>query len=446
VNAPMKTTPSAHEAEVSVLACLLIDPKAIEHVEPAHFLAPQHRAIAEAARELHDAREPIDLVSLGARLTARGEMDLVGGYGGISSMAVSVVSAANVEHYAGLVAEAHRRREIIAAAERAIAGAQTPETPVAEVIAAQESALTEIRPKAKGRGLRPLQEGVTGAFARVERLAEHRSALTGWTTGLDALDDLTAGLQAQDLVVVAGRPSMGKTAEAVGMVFAAAEKQGAHVAIFSLEMGAEALALRLIGSEGRIEGARLRVGCLRDEDWPKVARAASTLSEAPVWIDDSGGVTLGYIRAELARHVEQHGPVNLVLVDYLQLMSHDNPRLSPEQVVTENCKGLKQLAKEHNATVIVLSQLNRALEQRQDKRPIMSDLKQSSGIEQDADVIIFIYRDVVYNPETDKPKHAELIIGKQRNGALGTAHVAFLGEYTRFENLAPEDAGGFARE
>jgi replicative DNA helicase len=211
-------------------------------------------------------------------------------------------------------------------------------------------------------------------------------------------------------------------------------------------MGAEALALRLIGSEGRIEGARLRVGCLRDEDWPKVARAASTLSEAPVWIDDSGGVTLGYIRAELARHVEQHGPVNVVVIDYLQLMSHENPRLSPEQVVTENCKGLKQLAKEHNATVILLSQLNRALEQRQDKRPIMSDLKQSSGIEQDADVIIFIYRDVVYNPETDKPKHAELIIGKQRNGALGTAHVAFLGEYTRFENLAPEDAGGFSRE
>ena len=432
------TPPNAIVAEAALLGCAVLDAKTAELVDPAMFFDEKHRALSEAVQELHAERAPIDYVTLADRLRALGTFDLVGGMPGILAIGANVPSAANAAHYAGLVADAHRRRAIITAAERAIAGARSPETETAEVLSTHESALVALRPKTAGRGLRHVGEAIASSWKRLETLSERKSAVTGLSTGLDTLDDLTAGLQPADLIIIAGRPSMGKSALAVGIGQHAAINLGATVAVFSLEMSAESLAMRMIASEGRIEGARLRTGALDAEHWPRISRAAGAIAEARIYIDDTPGATIEHIERECDGLAEREG-LHLIVVDYLQLAEASDKRLPREQVIAKNSRGLKALAKKYNVPVVALSQLNRSLEQRQDKRPVMSDLRESGAIEQDADVIAFIYRDVVYNPETEKPSQAEIIIGKQRSGPLGTAHVAFVGEYTRFENLAPDE-------
>lgn len=435
----MMNLPHDREAEAALLGSVMIDPRAVEHLEPSAMFDEKHRAIAEVMRALHDRRSAIDTRTIASELRERGDLDTVGGIAFLVGFPLQTPTADNAEHYAAIVRRMAQRRAIIESASLAIAGAQSLDVDPTEVIAKHEAALLGLREQRQGRGLQRMGDAVGSAFLRLESLSEHKKAVTGVPTGLVQLDAMTAGLQPTDVIVIAGRPSAGKTSVAMGIVQHAAIVERRISAVFSLEMSAEQLALRMLSSEGYIEGARLRIGQIHDEDWPKLARAASAISEAPIYVDDTGGITVGQIRAELRRLVAREGRVDLIVVDYLQLMGSPNPKLSPEQAVSENSRALKAIAKEFGCPVIELSQLSRALEQRQDKRPILSDLRMSGAIEQDADVVLFVYRDVVYNPDTEHPRVAELIIAKQRNGPLGTAKVAFRSEYTRFENLGPDD-------
>ncbi len=431
--------PHDHEAEGALLGSVILNPRMVEHLDPAAMFDDKHRTIAEVMRALHDRQVAIDTRTVASELRERGDLEAVGGVLGLIGYPSLTPSADNAEHYAAIVRRMAQRRAIIESASLAIAGAQSLDVDPGEVIAKHEASLLGLREQRQGRGLRRMGDAVGTAFVRLESLSEHKQAVTGVPTGLLQLDSMTAGLQPTDVIVIAGRPSSGKTSTAMGIVQHAAIVERRISAVFSLEMSAEQLALRMLSSEGYIEGAKLRVGQIYEEDWPKLARAAAAISEAPIFVDDTGGISVGQIRAELRRLVAREGRVDLVVVDYLQLMGSPNPKLGPEQVVSENSRALKAIAKEFSCPVIVLSQLNRELEKRQDKRPILSDLRSSGSIEQDADVVVFVYRDVVYNPETEHPRVAELIIGKQRNGPLGTARVAFRSEYTRFENLGPDD-------
>jgi replicative DNA helicase len=306
------------------------------------------------------------------------------------------------------------------------------------VVDEAERAIFEVCQAKARRGMVPVSEVVATAFKRIETLAEQKRAITGVATGLADLDSYTAGLQPSDLIIVAGRPSMGKTSFALGLGLHAALSDRTPVAVFSLEMSKEQLVTRMLCSEGRIDSTRMRGGFLTEEDWPKLARAAGKLSEAPMFIDDSGSVTVLEVRAK-CRRLAAERQLGLVIIDYLQLMRGSANAQSREQEISEISRGLKALAKELNIPVIALSQLNRGLEQRTEKRPVLSDLRESGAIEQDADVIMFIYRDEVYNQETPDRGIAEIIIGKQRNGPIGVAKSRFFHEYTRFENLSEDE-------
>lgn len=440
--------PHDPHAEVALVGSAFLDAAAVEHIDPSHLYDPKHRAVAEAVRGLHARQAPIELVTVVAEMRQSGTLDLVGGFGGLGVYLAADASGANAAHYAGIVAEMYRRRVVITSSAQAIEAASAGLVSSAEVIATQRAAVEAVAEKPKGKGLRHIGEAVGAAFTRIEVVSERRSTVTGLSTGLDHLDDLTAGLQPSDLIVIAGRPSSGKTALAVGMAQSVSIRHdeedirrrgpGALSAIFSLEMARESLAMRMIASEGRVEGTRLRVGHLFDADWPRIARAASAIASSWIYVDDTPGSTIEYIDTQCDRLAEEQGSLGLIVVDYVQLMNGSDRGMSREQVIAKNSRGLKALAKRHTCPVVELSQLNRSLEQREDKRPINSDLRESGSLEQDADVILFVYRDVVYNPETEHPNEAEIIIGKQRNGPLGTARVAFLNEFTRFENLAPE--------
>ncbi len=395
-----RVPPQDLDAERAVLGSILLSNEAVftalEELGADDFYKPAHQIIFRGMTELATKSEPVDTVTLSALLKAKGELESIGGLAGIVGLSGAVPTAANVKYYAEIVQKKATLRKLISAATHVVQEAFESADSDAVVDEAERAIFEVCQAKAR-KGLTPINEIVAGAFKRIEQLAEQKRAITGVATGIVDLDSLTAGLQPSDLIIVAGRPSMGKTSFALGLAQHTALNEGTGVAVFSLEMAKEQLVMRMLCSEGRIDSARMRGGFLTEEDWPKLARAAGRLSEAPMFIDDSGSATVLEVRAKCRRLAAERG-LGLVVVDYLQLMKGSPNAQSREQEISEISRGLKALAKELNVPVLALSQLNRGLEQRQEKRPVLSDLRESGAIEQDADVIMFIYRDEVYNP------------------------------------------------
>ena len=438
---------------MSVLGGVLIENealhKALELLRSEDFYRESHRKIFEALIELSQKGEPADLVTLTAALQQRGELEAVGGSSYLSTLVDFVPTAANITYYCRLVKEKAIARHLInVATEIATRGYEGGE--MEKTLDWAEKSIFEIA----GMKTRPsyfsTREIMKDTFKTIEKLYDRKELITGVPTGFTDLDMMTAGLQGGDLLIVAARPSMGKTAFALNLV----EHAGVHAEnpvptiIFSLEMGKEQLVQRLLCSVAKVDASRLRTGHLGESDWPKLTHAAGLLSDAPIYIDDTPGISVLELRAKCRRLKAEKG-LGMVMVDYLQLMSGHNAE-SRQQEISEISRSLKGLAKELSVPVVALSQLNRSLENRSDKRPIMADLRESGAIEQDADVIMFIYREAVYCEECksrektcDKghEKSAEVIVGKQRNGPIGTVNLTFRGEFTRFENQSRREEG-----
>ena len=441
----MRTPPHSIEAEQAVLGGLMLDNSAWERVADRiteeDFYRQDHRLLFRAMNELSDQDQPFDAVTLAEWLQARGKLEQGGGLAYLATLARDTPTAANVRAYADIVRERSVLRQLIRVGGELAESAYRPEgRAVAELVDEAERAVFEIaeRGDRAGKNYVRINELMAKAVDRLDTLVHADSHVTGVATGLTRFDEMTAGLQPGDLVIVAGRPSMGKTTFAMNVAEYAAISGNLPTAIFSMEMSGEQLAMRLISSLGRIDQLKVRTGKLDDTDWKRVSSAISIMSKAPMFIDDTGALTPTELRAR-ARRLKRDHNLGLLVVDYLQLMQVPGTRENRATEISEICRSLKSLAKELKIPVIALSQLNRSLEQRPDKRPIMSDLRESGSIEQDADVIVFIYRDEVYDKDSPDKGTAEIIIGKQRNGPIGMVRTTFLGAYTRFENYTSED-------
>lgn len=444
--ARIKMQPHSVEAEQSVLGGLLLSADGWTAVSDAvtanDFYRPAHRMIFRQMHKLFEDMQPVDPVTVADKLHAQGELEAVGGLAYLAELAHNTPSASNIRAYAEVVRERAGLRKLIEAAQEIAESGFTPEgRSSSELIAEAESRIMQIAeegPKAGGpQEVNPL---LKGALNRIEELFQAGGDITGLTTGFQQLDRMTSGLQESDLVIVAGRPSMGKTSFAMNLVENAVLAQDKPVLVFSMEMPAEQLIIRMLSSIGRIDQTRIRNGKLEQEDWPKLSAAMNKLKDVPLLIDDTPALTPAEVRSRARRVYREHGGLAMVMVDYLQLMQVAGSSEGRTAEISEISRSLKAVAKEFKVPMVALSQLNRALEQRPNKRPVNSDLRESGAIEQDADVIMFIYRDEVYHEESPDKGTAEIIIGKQRNGPIGTARLAFIGEYTRFENLA---VGGF---
>ncbi|HLW74965.1 MAG TPA: replicative DNA helicase [Gammaproteobacteria bacterium] len=443
----MRTPPHSVEAEQAVLGGLMLDNSAWERVADRlvdeDFYRQDHKLIFRAMTELSNQDHPFDAVTLAEWLQGQSRLEQAGGLAYLATLARDTPTAANVRAYADIVRERSVLRQLIRVGGELADAAYRPEgRSTAELVDLAEKSVFEIaeRGDRMGRNYVPINELMAKAVDRLDTLVHADSHVTGVATGLNRFDDMTAGLQPGDLVIVAGRPSMGKTSFAMNIAENAAIGANVPTAIFSMEMSGEQLAMRLISSLGRIDQQKVRTGKLDDADWKRVSSAISLMSKAPMYIDDTGGLAPTELRAR-ARRLKRDHNLGLMVVDYLQLMQVPGTRENRATEISEICRSLKSLARELKVPVIALSQLNRSVEQRDDKRPIMSDLRESGSIEQDADVIVFIYRDEVYNKDTEDKGVAEIIIGKQRNGPTGTVRATFLGPFTRFENYAVEDGG-----
>jgi replicative DNA helicase len=445
----LKLPPQALEAEQSVLGGLLLDNRRWDDITEIlgsdDFYSRHHRSIFNAIRELYENDYPIDVVTASEWLQKNGKLEEIGGLAYLGSLAKNTPSTANLVSYARIVNERSVLRRLIQNANDISVKAYSPEgsTPD-QVLDFAEQKIFEITQGARKQkgGFMPIQDLLTQAVDRIELLYESDEPLTGVSSGFQDLDSMTSGLQRSDLIIIAGRPSMGKTSLAMNIAENAAVGSKLPVAIFSMEMPGQQLAMRMLSSLGRINAHKVRTGKLAMDDWPRLTSAVGLLNAAPIFIDDTPALSPLDIRSRARRLIRDHGELGMVVIDYLQLMqaaeSQDNRAIEVSNIT----RGLKILAKELNAPVIVLSQLNRSLEQRPNKRPVMSDLRESGAIEQDADVILFIYRDEVYNEDSADKGVAEIIIGKQRNGPTGTVRLTFRGEFTRFENFAAADFAG----
>jgi replicative DNA helicase len=440
--ARIKMQPHSIEAEQSVLGGLLLSADGwdgvAEVVAAEDFYRPDHRLIFRHVARLAEASEPVDVITVADKLQASGELEAAGGLTYLTELAEGTPSASNIRAYAQVVSErANVRRLIQAAQEIADSGFNPEGRSAEELIDAAERRIMQIAeqgPKAGGpQTVNPLLQG---ALTRIEELFQSGGDITGLSTGYVDLDRFTSGLQRSDLVIVAGRPSMGKTSFAMNLVEHAALHQERPVLVFSMEMPAEQLIMRMLSSIGRIDQSKVRNGKLDQEDWPKLSGAVGKLKDVPLYIDDTPALSPTEVRSRARRVVREHGELAMVMIDYLQLMQVAGSSEGRTAEISEISRNLKAIAKEFGCPVVALSQLNRSLEQRPNKRPVNSDLRESGAIEQDADVILFIYRDEVYNEDSPDKGVAEIIIGKQRNGPIGTVRLAFIGEYTRFENLA----------
>ena len=438
--------PQSLEAEVSVLGGVLLENealnRALEVVNEGDFYREAHRQIFSALLHLYERNEPADLITLSEVLKKRDALEEVGGIEYLNFLVNSVPTAANIAYYAKIIKEKSILRKLINRATEIINLGFGDAGDVDESLDRAERLIFEISEDRVRPSFFPIKDIIKASFKTIENLYEKKQLITGVPTGFTKLDDLTSGLQPSDLIIVAGRPSMGKTALALNITQHAAIEDGIPSAIFSLEMSKEQLALRLLCSEAKVDAHRLRGGFLSETDWPKLTRAAGSLSEAPIFIDDTPGLTVLEMRAKSRRLKAEHN-LGLVVVDYLQLMRGRANSETREQEISDISRSLKALAKELRLPVIALSQLNRKVEDRGDRRPQLADLRESGAIEQDADVIIFLYRDEVYNRSEDNPHKgkAEIIVGKQRNGPTDKFELAFLDKYTCFENLSsiPED-------
>jgi replicative DNA helicase len=414
--AALKVPPHSIEAEQAVLGGLMLDNNAwervLDQVSDGDFYRHDHRLIFRAIAKLADQNMPIDVVTLSEQLDKEGQTSQVGGLGYLGELAKNTPSVANIKAYAQIVRERATLRQLIGIS-------------------------TEIADSAFNPEGRTAAEILDEAERQIFQIAEARPK-TGGPVSVNDLLTKASGLQPSDLIIVAGRPSMGKTTFAMNLVENAVLRSEKAVLVYSLEMPGESLIMRMLSSLGRIDQTKVRSGQLEDDDWPRLTSAVNLLNDRKLFIDDTAGISPSEMRARTRRLVREHGEVGLIMIDYLQLMqipgsSGDNRT----NEISEISRSLKALAKEFNCPVVALSQLNRSLEQRPNKRPVNSDLRESGAIEQDADVIMFVYRDEVYHPETEHKGIAEIIIGKQRNGPIGFIRLAFIGKYTRFENLAP---------
>ena len=443
--ARLKTPPHSREAEQSLLGGLLLDAsgwwdQVADQVTKQDFYVPEHRLIFEAIAKLAEKNRPIDALTIYEQLDVMGEQENAGGVAYLSELAASAASASNVVAYAEIIRERAVLRHLIQVAGEISESARQPAgRSVSEILDAAESKVFKISEDRPSRGgPQYVRHYLDLALERIDHLYQSDSELTGLSTGFRELDRMTAGLQPADLVIVAGRPSMGKTSFAMCMVEAAVIKGDAPTLVFSMEMPGEAIVMRMLSSLGRIDQTKVRTGKLSSEDWPRLTSAFQLLNDRPLYIDDTPALTPTEMRSRARRVARQHGgKLGLIMVDYLQLMQVSGTSENRAGEISEISRSMKALAKELHCPVIALSQLNRSLEQRPNKRPVMSDLRESGAIEQDADVICFIYRDEVYNENSESKGVAEIIIGKQRNGPIGTTRLAFLGQYTRFEDLAP---------
>jgi replicative DNA helicase len=438
------------EAEQSVLGGLLLDNSAWDRVGDllgeSDFYRFEHRLIYTATSALVNASKPADVITVFEQLQSLGKAEDCGGLVYLNALAQSVPSAANIRRYAEIVRERSVLRKLVAASDEIATSAFNPQgRPVAQILDEAEGKIFRIGEEGSRsrQGFQSMDQLVVALIDRVNELHENGAEeVTGVRTGFYDLDRLTAGLQAGDLIVLAARPSMGKTALALNIGEHVAVKEGLPVVVFSMEMGASQLALRMVGSLGRIDQNHLRTGALRDDEWGRLSEAVEKLGKVSLFIDESGSLSPAELRARARRQARQCGQLGLIVVDYLQLMSgSDGNDENRATVIGEISRGLKSLAKELKCPVIALSQLNRSVESRTDKRPMMSDLRESGAIEQDADVIMFIYRDEYYNKDSKEPGVAEIIIAKQRNGPTDTFKLTFLKPLTKFDNLAPGTVG-----
>lgn len=437
---PLERIPPQNlEAEQSVLGAMLIDREAVvkvsEILHPEDFYRDAHKHIYEAMVDLGERSEAVDLITLTEELRQRGYLDQIGGAAYVAGLANLVPTAANVEYYARIVEEKALLRNLISVATRVAALGYESEEEAATLINSAEKMIFELSQRKARSSFSVLKDVLMDTFSTIEELYNNKGSITGVPSGFVDLDRLTSGFQPSDLIIVAARPSMGKTALCLNIAQHAAVRKQVPVAIFSLEMSKGQLVQRMLCSQAMVDAQKVRTGNLEEDDWQKLTKAAGPLSAAPIYIDDTPGVSVPEMRAKARRLMADKG-LGMIVIDYLQLMtSRSKKSENRQQEISEISRTLKSLARELQVPVIALSQLSRAVEQRQDKRPMMSDLRESGSLEQDADVIMFIYRDDYYNPETDKRGISELIISKQRNGPVGTVEVGFLREFTKFVNI-----------
>jgi replicative DNA helicase len=435
-----KLPPQSIELEQGVLGAILLQNEALMRVldvlHERDFYQEGHRWIFQTMLELFEENIPIDLLTVTERLRKNERLERAGGVAYLTELVELIPTAANVAYHARMVRDKAVLRGLIQTATTIVSDSYEDVEDVDTLLDRAEQSIFEISQRKSTAGFANINTILKDSFKHIEQLYERKELITGVATGFTDFDRLTAGLQPSDLIIIAGRPSMGKTALGLNIAQHVGVHVGRPVAIFSLEMAKEQLVMRMLCAEARVDSASLRTGFLSREDWPRLTKAAGTLSEARIHIDDTPAQTSLDIRAKARRLQAELGELALIVVDYLQLMQGRARTESRQQEISEITRSLKALAKELDVPVVALSQLSRAVEQRQQRRPQLSDLRESGAIEQDADVVVLIYRDEVYDPDTEYKGQAEIIIGKQRNGPIGTVNLAFLGEYTRFENMS----------
>ncbi len=434
--------PQHIEAEQAVLGAMLISQdavtEAVELLQPDDFYRNSHQMIFEVMQGLFEHGQPVDVITVTAALQAReGALEAVGGASYVAELAASMPTALHVVHYSNIVREKAVLRRIIATATELANQGYQGEDSSADILAEAETKILSLSQNQRVRDFTHISEVLENTFERIEQLYASEGKLTGVPTGYSELDRMTSGFQRSDLIIVAARPSVGKTAFALNIAQNVAVRAGLPVAIFSLEMSKDQLVQRMLCAEAYIDGHKMRNGTLDDDDWPKLSMGVSTLSNSPIYIDDSPGITVPEMRAKLRRLKSEAG-LGFVCIDYLQLIhGRRNSGENRQQEISEISRSLKQLARELEVPVVALAQLSRGVEQRQDKRPMLSDIRESGSIEQDADIVAFLYRDDYYDPESERKNIIEIIIAKQRNGPTGKVDLVFLKNFNKFVNLDP---------
>jgi replicative DNA helicase len=434
-----RVPPQNIEAEQSVLGSMLLEKEAIlsasEILKGEDFYKESHKKIFEVIMDLYDKNEPVDLITVSEELRKRNALEEIGGITYITALANSVPTAANVAYHAKIVKDKSIMRKLIHVSTKLVSMGYEEGRDVEEVLDEAERMIFEIAQRRSMEGFASIRDVVIETFDMIEQLYKNKGRMTGVPTGFLDLDEMTSGFQPSDLIIIAARPSMGKTSFALNIAQYAAIREKVPVAIFSLEMSKEQLVQRMLCAEAHIDSHKLRTGNLDEDDWPKLARAMGPLSEAPIFIDDTPGINIMEMRAK-ARRLKAEKGLGLILIDYLQLMQGRGNSENRQQEISEISRSLKALARELRVPVVALSQLSRAPEMRQDHRPILSDLRESGSQEQDSDLVAFLYRDEYYHPDTDKKNIAEVIIAKQRNGPTGVIELVWLDKYTKFANKA----------
>ncbi len=434
----MRSLPQSLEAEQSVIGAMIIDKsaiaKALEKLNEEDFYRDGHKIIFKAIREMFSKDMAVDLVTLLEYLKSTDKLEKAGGVTYISEVSSSIITTANLEAYIKIVEEKSTLRKLIRSATSIIEESYNKQDRVDEVLDLAQKKIFDLAEKQGSNDYEPLSNVLERGFLEIERLFNNKGSITGVGSGIRDLDAKTSGFQKGDMVLIAARPSMGKTTFSLNIAENAALREGKSVVIFSLEMSKEQLAYKLLCSEANVDMLKLRTGNLDDDDWERIARATGPLSKAKIYIDDTAGLSVMEMRSKCRKIKMEHG-IDMILIDYLQLMSGSSGSESRQQEVSEISRSIKALAKEMECPVIALSQLSRAPEQRADHRPMLSDLRESGSIEQDADVVMFLYRDEYYNKETEDKNIGECIIAKQRNGPVGTVKMAWIGAHSKFANL-----------